>query len=70
MLGLISEEIGTLNWSQYLTDEALLNYQDALRYYTMINDVLGMSYSSRNIARIIYHVIIRLIVHMFTINVH
>ena len=51
MLGLISEEIGTLNWSQYLTDEALLNYQDALRYYTMINDVLGMSYSSRNIAR-------------------
>ncbi len=24
MLGLISEEIGTLNWSQYLTDEALV----------------------------------------------
>ena len=51
MLGLISEEIGTLNWNQDLADESLLNYQDALRNYTIINDVLGMSYSLRNIGR-------------------
>lgn len=51
ILGLIAEEIGALNWNQYLADEAFLNYQDALKYYTIINEVLGMSYSSRNIAR-------------------
>ena len=51
MLGLISEEIGTLNWNQDLADESLLNYQDALRNYTIINDALGMSYSLRNIGR-------------------
>lgn len=51
MLGLISEEIGTLNWNQDLADESLLNYQDALRYYCIINDTCCMSYASRNIGR-------------------
>ena len=50
-LGLILEEMGTLNWNQDLADESLLNYQDALRNYTIINDALGMSYSLRNIGR-------------------
>ena len=51
MLGLISEEIGTLNWNQDLADESLLNYQDALRYYCIISDTCCMSYASRNIGR-------------------
>lgn len=51
MLGLISEEIGTLNWSQYLTEEALLNYQNALKYYYLINNACYISYASRSIGR-------------------
>lgn len=51
MLGLISEEMGTLNWNQDLVDETLLNYQDALKNYAIINDALGMSYSLRSIGR-------------------
>lgn len=51
ILGLISEEMGTLNWNQDLSNEALLNYRNALKYYSVIGDALGMSYSTRSIGR-------------------
>lgn len=52
MLGLISEEIGNLNWRQNLYENALINYQDSRKYYTLAQNSLGMSYALRNIGRV------------------
>lgn len=52
MLGLISEEIGNLNWRQNMYENALINYQDSRRYCTLAQDVLGISYALRNIGRV------------------
>ena len=51
ILGLISEEIGNLNWKQDLYNEALLNFRDSREYYTLAKDMLGVSYALRNIGR-------------------
>lgn len=50
-LGLILEEMGTLNWNQDLADESLLNYQEALSCYRIIKDTCCMSYALRSIGR-------------------
>lgn len=50
--GLISEEIGGLNWKQDMYEEALQNYRDSRRYYEMAGDVLCLSYALRNIGRV------------------
>ena len=49
MLGLISEEIGNLNWKQKVYKEALSNFQESYEYYVFSNEVLGISYALRNI---------------------
>ena len=51
MLGLISDEIGTLNWNQDIVDEVLSNYLEALKYYGLAKDTLSMSYALRSIGR-------------------
>ena len=40
MLGLISEEIGNLNWKQKVYKEALSNFQESYEYYVFSNEVL------------------------------
>ncbi|MBC8595046.1 tetratricopeptide repeat protein [Oscillospiraceae bacterium N12] len=52
MLGLISEEIGNLNWKQKVYKEALSNFQESYEYYVFSNEVLGISYALRNIGRV------------------
>ena len=52
MLGLISEEMGNLNRRQNMYENALDNYQDSRKYYTLAQNVLGMSYALRNIGRV------------------
>lgn len=51
MLGLLSEEMGTLNWAQDMREGVLPNYMDALRYYSLASDTLCMSYALRSIGR-------------------
>lgn len=51
MLGLISEEMGTLNWAQDVKEEVLRNYEDALKYYIFAKDTLCMSYALRSMGR-------------------
>lgn len=51
MLGLISEEIGNLNWKQDMFEEALSNYQKSKKYSVLSNDTLGISYALRNMGR-------------------
>ncbi|WP_455587448.1 tetratricopeptide repeat protein [Bacteroides sp.] len=51
MLGLISDEMGTLNWSQDMAEEVLSNYMDALKYYSLAKDTLCMSYALRSLGR-------------------
>lgn len=52
MRGLISEEMGNLNWKQDMYENALINYQDSHKYYALAQNVLGMSYALRNIGRV------------------
>lgn len=52
MLGLISEEIGNLNWNQNMYENALANYQDSRKYYALDQNMLGISYALRNIGRV------------------
>lgn len=51
MLGLISEEMGTLNWAQDMREGVLPNYLDALKYYSLASDTLCVSYALRSIGR-------------------
>lgn len=52
ILGLISEEIGNLNWKQKNYKEALGNFKESRNCYVLSRDTLGISYALRNIARI------------------
>lgn len=51
MLGLISEEMGNLNWKQDMYENALINYQDSHRNFTLANDYPCISFALRNIGR-------------------
>lgn len=51
MLGLISEEMGNLNWKQDMYENALINYQDSRKYFTLVNDYPCISFALRNIGR-------------------
>lgn len=52
MLGLISEEIGHLNWKQDLYEGALASYLESKKFCVLANDILGVSYELRNIGRV------------------
>lgn len=54
MLGLISENIGYVNWEQNMFDEAFRNQKEAYHYYILANDTLSMSYALRNLGRVCY----------------
>lgn len=51
MLGLISQEIGNLNWNQDLFEKALDNFKESCQFFTSARDNLGISYALRNIGR-------------------
>lgn len=51
MLGLISEEIGHLNWKQDMYEDAFSNFQFSHQYFVKANDMLSVSYALRNIGR-------------------
>lgn len=51
MRGLISEEMGNLNWKQDMYENALINYQDSHKYFTLANDYPCISFALRNIGR-------------------
>lgn len=57
LLGLISEEIGNLNWNRDLYEAALANYQESRNYHTMAKDAFCLSYALRNIGRVYLSVI-------------
>lgn len=51
MRGLISEEMGNLNWKQDMYENALINYKDSREYFTLANDYSCISFALRNIGR-------------------
>ena len=52
MQAFVQEYMGKLNDIRNMYDAALGNYQNAVMYYQKINDLLGLAYVYRNIARI------------------
>lgn len=51
MMALVQESIGRMNINRRMYEMALSNYQQALNYYKMVKDTLGILYIYRDIAR-------------------